>query len=86
VLLIENYNDLLDSTIRISFETPSAIVPLRYVVRLAAKLISLISLPSLSIKDGFGSSKEQEGLELDETSTLALCNFFFLHFPLCISN
>jgi hypothetical protein len=58
VSLIVNCSILLEYTKRISFETPSAIVPLRYVVRLAAKLISLISLPYLSIKDGFGSNKE----------------------------
>jgi hypothetical protein len=84
--LIENCNELLDSTIRISFETPSAIVPLRHDVRFAAKLILLISLPSLSIKDGFGSNKEQEGLELDDVPILALCNFFLFHPPLCISS
>jgi hypothetical protein len=57
VSLMENCNELLDSTIRISFEIPSDIVPLRCVVRFAAKLILLISLPSMSIKDGFGSNK-----------------------------
>jgi hypothetical protein len=49
VPLIENCNSLLESTTRISFETPSAIVPLRYVVMSAALLMSLIRLPSSSI-------------------------------------
>ena len=37
VPLIENCSVLLEYTRRISFETPSAIVPLRYVVRLEPK-------------------------------------------------
>jgi hypothetical protein len=57
VPLIENCNSLLESTTRISFETPSAIVPLRHVVMLAALLMSLTRLPFSSIKDGFGSNK-----------------------------
>jgi hypothetical protein len=51
-----------------------------------AKLILLIILPSLPIKDEFGSNKEQEGLELDDVSILLFCNFFFSNPPLCISN
>ena len=58
VSLMENCNEFLDSTIRINFEMPSAIVPLPYVVSFAAKLILLIRLSSMSIKYGFGSNKE----------------------------
>ena len=58
VSLIENCNLLLDYTSIISFEIPSAIVPLRYVVMSAALLMSLIRSPSSLIKDGFGSNIE----------------------------
>ena len=58
VSLMKNCNEFLDSTIRTSFEMPSVIVPLRCIVRLAAKLVSLIRLPYLSIKDGFGSNNK----------------------------
>jgi hypothetical protein len=52
VPLIENCSVLLESTIRINFETPSAIVPSRCVGRLAAEVMLLIRLPSLSSKMG----------------------------------
>ena len=58
VPLIENCNGLLESTTRISFETPSAIVPLRHVLMLAIKLMLSFMLPCWLIKDGFGSNKE----------------------------
>ena len=58
VPLIENCSVLLESTIRISFETPSAIVPSRCIGRIAAEVMLLNNLPSLSIKDGFGSNIE----------------------------
>ena len=58
VSFIENCNGLWEYTRKISFETPSAIVPLRYVVMLATLLMSLIRLPSSSSKDGFGSNIE----------------------------
>jgi hypothetical protein len=60
VRLIENCSGELESMRRISFETPSVIVPLRYVVILAAKFISLIRLPSSSIKDGLDLIKSNE--------------------------
>jgi hypothetical protein len=52
VPLIENCSVLLEYTSRISFETPSAIVPLRCVMRLEAKLVSLIRLPCLLFNQG----------------------------------
>ena len=58
VPLIENCIAILEYTRRSSFELPSAIVALRYVVRLATKVMLLFRFPSLSIKDGFGSNKE----------------------------
>jgi catechol 2,3-dioxygenase-like lactoylglutathione lyase family enzyme len=44
--------------LHIAFEVAAINVPLRYFVRLAARLILLIRLPSMSIKDRFGSNKE----------------------------
>lgn len=52
VSLIENCSVLLEYASRISFETPSAIVPLRCVMRLEAKLVSLIRLPCLLFNQG----------------------------------
>jgi hypothetical protein len=58
VSLIENCSGLLEFMSRISFETPSAIVPLQYVVRLAAKLMLSFRLTYSSIKEGLGSNIE----------------------------
>ena len=69
VPLIENCNSLLESTTRISFETPSVIVPLRYVVRPAAKLMSLISLPSTSIKSAFEEHAVLQSTQIAGTAT-----------------
>lgn len=57
---------------------PSAIVPLRFVLILAAKLMLLIRLPSSSIKDGFGSNirgLELEGDDDNKGFTVIFCNF-----------